>query len=124
MIQSYWSQIMSQNRKNSTFQSKRKQEFDFLVKQKIHKETIIKVKLPNEFIIEARFGPLQKLKDVMKLVSEIIIGDLYLFLTPPVKRLDKEMEKTLFELDSVPMGSFYLGVNGDWYIQNEFSKII
>jgi hypothetical protein len=54
----------------------------------------------------------------MKLAYEIIIGDLYLFHAPPPKRLDKEMGKTLFELDSVPMGSFYLGVNGEWYIQN------
>ncbi len=47
IIQSYWGQIMSENRKSSNFQSKRKQEFEFLIRQKIHKETIIKVKLPN-----------------------------------------------------------------------------
>lgn len=34
------------------------------------------------------------------------------------------MEKTLFELDSVPMGSFYLGINGDWYIQNNYVNIV
>lgn len=37
IIQSYWGQIMNENRKNSTFQSKRKQEFEFLIKQAIHK---------------------------------------------------------------------------------------
>ena len=58
MVKSYWGQIVKENIKNSSFQSKRKQEFDYLIKQKIHKETIIKVKLPNEFVIEARFGPL------------------------------------------------------------------
>jgi hypothetical protein len=34
------------------------------------------------------------------------------------------MEKTLSELDSVPMGSFYLGINGEWYIQNKYAGII
>lgn len=91
MIKSYWAQIMAENRKNSSFQSKRKQEFEYLIRQKVHKETVIKVKLPNEFIIEARFGPLEKLKDVIKLVSEIVIGEIYLFHAPPPKRLDKEM---------------------------------
>jgi hypothetical protein len=91
MIQGYWKQILTDNRKNSNFQSKRKTEFEFLIKQKIHKETIIKVKLPNEFIIEARFGPLEKLKDVFQLASNIIIGDMYLFQAPPPKRLDKDM---------------------------------
>ena len=60
----------------------------------------------------------------MKLAASVVIGDIYMFHAPPVKRLDKEMDKTLFELDSVPMGSFYLGINGEWYIQNEFAKII
>lgn len=60
----------------------------------------------------------------MKLVSSIAIGDIYLFFTPPKKRLDKDMQKTLFELDSVPMGTFYMGTNSEWYIAHEYGKII
>ncbi|CAM6004323.1 unnamed protein product [Sphagnum balticum] len=89
------------------------------MKQNVYKEAVIKVRLPNELIIEARFGPLERLSDVFALISSIIIGDLYLYQSPPVKRLDKDLGKSLMELDSVPTGSFYLGINSEWYIKHE-----
>ncbi len=49
---------------------------------------------------------------------------MYLYQAPPVKKFDKDMEKNLYELDSVPMGSFYLGINGEWYIQNKYVNIV
>jgi len=107
----YLKDMLAQSKKNSNFQSRRKIEFEFLIKQKVYKEAIIKVRLPNEFIIEARFGPLETLSAVFELICNIVIGDIYMFQTPPVKRLDKDMKKTLVSLDSVPHGSFYLGVN-------------
>lgn len=50
-------------------------------------------------IIEGRFGPLEKLQDVFAFVAKIAIGDMYLFVTPPVKRMGpKELNRTLFDL--------------------------
>lgn len=61
---------------------------------------------------------METLGDVFAVVANIVVGDIYMFQTPPVKRLDKEMGKTLMALDSVPNGSFYIGINSQWYIKN------
>jgi hypothetical protein len=61
-----------------------------LIKQKIYRETLIKVKLPNELIIEAYFGPMEKLEEVLKFVKTILSGDVYLFTAPPKKVMDKK----------------------------------
>ena len=63
---------------------------------------------------------------MFKFVANIIVGDLYLFTAPPKKIMDKKsMEKTLMELDAVPMGSFYLGSTNDiFYIQQQFVPYI
>jgi hypothetical protein len=34
------------------------------------------------------------------------------------------MHKTLDSLDSVPSGSFYIGLRNEWYIKNEYFKMI
>jgi len=34
------------------------------------------------------------------------------------------MHRTLDSLDSVPCGYFYIGLNSEWYIQNEYAKQI
>jgi hypothetical protein len=82
------------------------------------------VRLPNELIIEARFGPLEVLQDVFALVADVVVGDIYLYQSPPVKKLDKQMQHSLESLHSVPNGSFYLGINSQWYIKNEYAHLV
>lgn len=91
----YYKSVLMNRQKNAHFQSKRKMEFEYLMKQKVYRETVIKVRLPNELVVEGSFGPLEKLQSVFDLVAEVVAGDLYLFDTPPVKRLEKEMGRTL-----------------------------
>jgi hypothetical protein len=124
VLTKYWKNVIKLNRTNSAFQSRRKTEFDFLIKQKIHRETVIKLRLPNELIIEARFGPLETLAEVFKLAAQIVVGEVYLYQSPPVKRLDKQMHMTLDALHSVPNGSFYMGISTEWYIKNEYAKTV
>jgi hypothetical protein len=61
---------------------------------------------------------------VFNLASNIVIGDIYLYQSPPVKRLDKQMGHTLDSLHSVPNGTFYIGINTEWYIKNEYAKLL
>ena len=58
-------------------------------------------------------------------VTQIVIGDLYMFTAPPRKVMTaKELGLTLYDLDAVPTGSFYLGSDYQYYIINEYSHII
>jgi hypothetical protein len=41
---------------------------------------------------------METLEDVFLYLSEIIIGDMYLYTSPPVKRMDKQMKQTLSAL--------------------------
>ena len=34
------------------------------------------------------------------------------------------MHKTLDSLDSVPAGNFYIGLRSEWYIKNEYVKMV
>ena len=124
MLAGYWAQIIKDNQKNANFQSKRKTQFQFLLTQQVYRQTTIKLKLPNELIVQARFGPLETLQDVFNVLTHIVIGDIYLYQAPPVKKLAKEMHRTLDSMDSVPCGIFFVGVGSEWYIQNDFAKLI
>ena len=123
-VAQYWKGIIAKNRRNSNFQNRRKVEFDYLIKQKVYSETVIKIRMPNEFIIEARFAPLETLERVFEVVAEVVIGDIYLYQSPPVKRMDKHLKQTLQDLDSVPTGSFFLGINSEWYIKHDYHHIV
>ena len=90
----------------------------------MYSETVIKIRMPNEFILEARFAPLETLGKVFELVTDVVIGEIYLYQSPPVKRMDKEMGRTLQELESVPTGSFYLGINSEWYIKHDYHHMV
>ena len=61
---------------------------------------------------------------MFQLAAQIVVGEIYLYQSPPVKRLDKQMHMTLDSLHSVPNGSFYLGISTEWYIKNEYAKMV
>ena len=122
MVQQYWKQLMGLN--NTGFQSKRKMEFQALLKQPVYERTIIKIRLPNEYVLEGQFAPLETIRSVCEFAAQYITGDIYIFTTPPVVRMEKHLAKTLMDMDCVPSGMFYLGTNAFWAIRNEFLPFV
>lgn len=57
-------------------------------------------------------------------INQIIKGNTYLFTAPPMTRMKKELEMTLGMLSAVPTGFFYLGIDGQWLIAQEYARII
>lgn len=123
MVQQYWKQIINMNH-NTAFQSKRKLEFQALLKQPVYDKTFIKIRLPNDYILEGVFAPLEKIQNVVDFANSYILGDTYIFTTPPVVQMSKHLTKTLLEMDCVPSGVFYLGANGVWAIKNEYIPFV
>ena len=58
-------------------------------------------------------------------MSEIVLGDIYLFTAPPrVVMKEKELSQTLLELDVVPTGTFYLGLEGKMFLNKDYQKYV
>ena len=125
LVSGYWKEYIKANQNGANFRSKRKVELEHLLKQKIYTKSLIRIKLPNSYNIEAYFSPLETLRDVFKFVSDIAMGDVYLFTAPPrVVMKDKEMSMTLQELQVVPTGTFHLGTNGKLFMNKEYKKFM
>jgi hypothetical protein len=95
-----------------------------LLKQPVYDKTFIKIRLPNDYILEGVFAPLEKIQNVIDFANSYILGDTYIFTTPPVVQMSKHLTKTLLEMDCVPSGVFYLGANGVWAIKNEYIPFV
>ena len=58
-------------------------------------------------------------------MSEIVLGAIYLFTAPPrVVMKEKELFQTLLELDVVPTGTFYLGLEGKMFLNKDYQKYV
>ena len=61
------------------------------------------------------------MEDVLGLMREIVLSDIYLFTVPPRKVMEKkELAMTLADLDVVPTGTFHLGLNGKLVLNKDF----
>lgn len=57
-------------------------------------------------------------------IRGIIEGDIYLYTAPPRKVMKKELNMALGALEAVPIGFFYLGINGKWLISMKYASKI
>ncbi|CAD8152674.1 unnamed protein product [Paramecium octaurelia] len=107
-------QQVAQSLEEQQFASKRKKEYLDLLSKPIFAKTDIRIQFPNSVIVQAIFGPLETLKALYDLIQDMLENrnlDFYLYTSPPpIRMTQKYLNQTFDELNSVPNGLFYFGV--------------
>ncbi|CAD8108599.1 unnamed protein product [Paramecium sonneborni] len=124
-------QQVAQSLEEQQFTSKRKKEYEELLKKPIYSKTEIRVQFPDSVIVQAFFGPLETIKDLYDLIKDML-GDqnleFYLYTSPPLVRMtQKHFQQSFEDLNSVPNGLFYFGVEkqiSKFYFKEQWMKNI
>ncbi|CAD8125993.1 unnamed protein product [Paramecium sonneborni] len=122
-------QQVAQSLEEQQFASKRKKEFEELLKKPIFSKTDIRVQFPNSVIVQAIFGPLETLKTLYDLIKDMLEDqnlEFYLYTSPPpVRMTQKYFNQNFDDLNSVPNGLFYFGVEkqtSNFYLKEQWMK--
>ncbi|CAD8076155.1 unnamed protein product [Paramecium primaurelia] len=122
-------QQVAQSLEEQQFASKRKKEYEELLSKPIFSKTDIRVQFPNSVIVQAIFSPLETLQVLYDMIKDMLENsnlEFYLYTSPPpLKMTQKYLNQTFDDLNSVPNGLFYFGVEkqtANFYLKEQWMK--
>lgn len=94
-----------------------------MIAQPCYSQTIIRVKFVNDIVLECTFSPKETIKTLVDFVRQNLEDpslDFYLYDTPPLRKfLEKDFNKTFYDIEAIPGANFYFGLKDDSLLKKQ-----
>lgn len=118
--------VMNSIGQSQNFSSARRKEFEALAKKPLFVKTLIRFRFPDDRVLQAVFSPLERMDSLYKVIEDVVSSDVsfYLYQSPPLQKLPKNMRETLDEMSLVPQANVFVSVNNYKAGQELFKKTL